>query len=311
VNPESSPIYKVPPERLEELDSSIRDCFSNDVSSVARALAPESSENKGPRFETIGKFLELGEKVRSLGREDQWWTKIPDLFDAMRNALLLNEEGVFRRVVTLALAVFNPSTLAVSAACAALLACLKDSYEFGFIRKRLDQVVVIFKQGNYVQFTYSLAHVAIRSGRIERDQFNQCRQGFLRSKSMWFRHFETDIQAARKEGEFISACSNLYYASLAMSTDFCLCDVVGEAYRFLLLIPSDLNEWERACQVLLRSKIAREKPVLAQKTALWIDRLTAHLRTISETTRTTSRKSSWSSSVRMRAVFRQWAAKTA
>jgi hypothetical protein len=86
--------------------------------------------------------LELGEKVRSLGREDQWWTKIPDLFDAMRNALLLNEEGVFRRVVTRALAVFNPSTLAVSAACAALLACLKDSYEFGFIRKRLDQVVV-------------------------------------------------------------------------------------------------------------------------------------------------------------------------
>jgi hypothetical protein len=47
VNPESSPIYKVPPERLEELDSSIRDCFSNDVSSVARALAPESSENGG------------------------------------------------------------------------------------------------------------------------------------------------------------------------------------------------------------------------------------------------------------------------
>jgi len=272
-NPDESPIARVSFEQLDEqFESELRKYLSQRVASAAQDLALEVSQKEGLSLEAVEKVFEFAEKVRLLAKDEKLLANYSELFEVVKNGLFPSEDRAISSVLAITLATISASTLATLAAGAALLACFKDLSESGLVRKKLNQIVAIHKLENRAKFAgaYSRARERILLRRFGRNQFDQCRSDLFHSKFMWFKHFEMDIAVAGNEDELTVAGSNLYYAFLAIYTDFCLCDVASEMALFAAGVTDDILRMKHARLALLHSRIAARKPSQAARILAWI-----------------------------------------
>jgi hypothetical protein len=262
----------IPRGRLEkELESVLSHYVRDRVARSAEDVRLALSDDNG--LEVASKLLELAEKMRLVVDDETFLRNAQDLFNALTNAIGSHQDGAAGGVWTAALGIATASAFATFGAWTALLTCIRGLQDSGFNKKMLSQLVTIHKRENHGNFAagYSLARAGILVRRIDSQQFAQSRRDIFLSKWMWFEYFEMEVAAARNYDDLVATWGNLYFALLAVSTDFCLCDLVGEADRFACDLPSDVEKLKHARRVLLQSKIAEREPGLVKRVLGWID----------------------------------------